>query len=193
MDNVKFIILFIRKEITKSHENILIDFLKGLLGQNIKCEVNKSDIVVYYNCVDEVDFKEIVNVINNDIYIDLALFDGFVSNKMLVEYISFIKNRYYSLVGISDAYFDEKSLIRLSSKIDDENLRKNILKKYYNDYEMLNTIRVFIECNLNTSLAANKLYLHRNTLIGKIDRFIKVTGYDIKSFADAYIVYHILK
>ena len=62
----------------------------------------------------------------------------------------------------------------------------------YNDYEMKTIVKTYLECNMNISKASNVLYMHRNTLMYKIDNFINETGFDIKKFKDAYIIYHIL-
>lgn len=64
-----------------------------------------------------------------------------------------------------------------------------ILKELENDEEMIRTIKTFILCNLNTSLTAKRLYMHRNSLQYRIDKFIKVTGIDIRKFEEAITVY----
>ena len=54
--------------------------------------------------------------------------------------------------------------------------------------EMLRTIQVFLQCNLNASLTAKKLYIHRNSLQYRLDKFIENTGIDIRSFTNATFV-----
>lgn len=51
--------------------------------------------------------------------------------------------------------------------------------------EEIRTANVFLECNLNVSEAARKLFIHRNTLIYRLEKIQKVTGYDLKVFKDA--------
>lgn len=51
--------------------------------------------------------------------------------------------------------------------------------------EEIRTANVFLECNLNISEAARRLFIHRNTLIYRLDKIHKVTGYDLKMFKDA--------
>ncbi len=58
-----------------------------------------------------------------------------------------------------------------------------------NDKELIESIKVFFQCNLNVSLAAKQLYLHRNTLQYRIDKFIEKTGLNIKTFEGAVAVY----
>ncbi len=51
--------------------------------------------------------------------------------------------------------------------------------------EMLNTIDKFFACSLNLSEAARQLYIHRNTLVYRLDKFQKATGLDLRKFEDA--------
>lgn len=53
------------------------------------------------------------------------------------------------------------------------------------DEEMQVTIRLFFENNLNISETARQLYLHRNTLVYRLERFEKIVGLDIRRFDDA--------
>lgn len=57
------------------------------------------------------------------------------------------------------------------------------------DDELLETAKVFLECNLNASLAAKKLYMHRNSLQYRIEKFIEKTGIDIRHFRGATATY----
>ncbi|MBD7911837.1 MULTISPECIES: helix-turn-helix domain-containing protein [Clostridium] len=50
------------------------------------------------------------------------------------------------------------------------------------DEEMIRTIDVFFNCGLNISESAKLLYIHRNTLIYRIEKVHKYTGFDIKDF-----------
>ena len=53
------------------------------------------------------------------------------------------------------------------------------------DDETLALIEKFFENNLNTSETARKLYIHRNTLIYRLDKIQKETGLDVRTFDDA--------
>ncbi|MBM6839900.1 helix-turn-helix domain-containing protein, partial [Clostridium saudiense] len=52
---------------------------------------------------------------------------------------------------------------------------------------MIKTIEVFFKCGLNLSEAAKELYIHRNTLIYRLDKIEKLTSYDIREFNNAVI------
>jgi carbohydrate diacid regulator len=53
------------------------------------------------------------------------------------------------------------------------------------DEETLNTISKFFEYSLNVSETARQLYIHRNTLVYRLDKIQKMTGLDLRSFDDA--------
>ena len=53
------------------------------------------------------------------------------------------------------------------------------------DKEIMETAEEFLENNLNASETARKIYVHRNTLMYRLDKIEKVTGLNIRNFADA--------
>ena len=53
------------------------------------------------------------------------------------------------------------------------------------DEETLTTINKFFENNLNVSETSRQLYIHRNTLVYRLDKLQKSTGLDLRVFDDA--------
>jgi len=53
------------------------------------------------------------------------------------------------------------------------------------DEETITTINKFFENNLNVSETSRQLYIHRNTLVYRIDKIQKSTGLDLRIFDDA--------
>lgn len=53
------------------------------------------------------------------------------------------------------------------------------------DEETLATVQKFYENNLNISETARQLYVHRNTLVYRLEKLEKQTGLDIRTFEDA--------
>ena len=53
------------------------------------------------------------------------------------------------------------------------------------DEETLTTINKFFENNLNVSETSRQLYIHRNTLVYRLDKLQKSTGLDLRVFEDA--------
>ena len=56
--------------------------------------------------------------------------------------------------------------------------------RIFND-EMVQTIDKFFECHLTVSEAARQLYIHRNTLVYRLDKVQRATGLDLRAFDDA--------
>ncbi|MEG2985096.1 MAG: helix-turn-helix domain-containing protein, partial [Peptostreptococcaceae bacterium] len=61
------------------------------------------------------------------------------------------------------------------------------------DSLVLETGIAFIENGFNISKTSNNIYLHRNTLIYRLDKIKDVLGMDIKNFNEACIYYVIVK
>ena len=55
------------------------------------------------------------------------------------------------------------------------------------DHETLFTIQKFFENNLNVSETSRKLFVHRNTLVYRLEKFKKLTGLDLREFDHAII------
>lgn len=61
----------------------------------------------------------------------------------------------------------------------------NELPDVLEDEEAMSTISKFFENNLNISETARQLYVHRNTLVYRLERIEKSVGLDIRKFDDA--------
>ena len=55
------------------------------------------------------------------------------------------------------------------------------------DHETIITIQKFFEKNLNVSETSRQLYVHRNTLVYRLDKVQKLTGLDLRVFDDAIV------
>ena len=53
------------------------------------------------------------------------------------------------------------------------------------DRETLSTIQCFFENNLNVSETSRKMFVHRNTLVYRLDKIKKLTGLDLREFDNA--------
>lgn len=118
----------------------------------------------------------------------------------------------YSAEGIKQAYEDAKECMCLGKKFDikgeiynynhmlfekvvyniSPKVKKELLDNFKDkfgvfDNEMINTIEEFVNSGLNISDASRKLYIHRNTLIYRLDKIHKDTGYDIRDFKQATV------
>ena len=55
------------------------------------------------------------------------------------------------------------------------------------DEDTLETINRFFENNLNVSETSRKLYVHRNTLVYRLEKIKKLTGLDLREFDHAIV------
>ncbi|MFB1051117.1 PucR family transcriptional regulator [Paraliobacillus sp. JSM ZJ581] len=149
---------------------------------------------------DDISFTEIIDVFSSDFYLDLQLFISpfFTITNRVPQYYSWLKKA-YQLIRKNN----NKSVIPYISAIpylfieslhpkDYPILIETILQEATNDEALLDTIQVFLECNSNVSLAAKKMYMHRNSLQYRIDKFVEKTNIDVKQFEGALCVYLIL-
>ena len=67
----------------------------------------------------------------------------------------------------------------------DEIFKKNGLEVL--DDETLQTIDKFFENNLNVSETSRQLFVHRNTLVYRLDKILRLTGLDLRNFDDAVV------
>ena len=72
-------------------------------------------------------------------------------------------------------------------------------KEIFEDEEMLSTAEAFLLSSLNVSETSRNLYMHRNTLLYRLDKIEKATGLNVRMFSDAVsfrvltVLYKLLK
>ena len=122
-------------------------------------------------------------------YCHVENYEGLKESFEECEYRLMLANKY----KVSESIIDEKKLI-LEGIIDSvsEEKKENIYQLFNEgfsklDNEMIRTIEVFFRCGLNLSDAAKELYIHRNTLIYRLDKIEKYTAYDIRNFNNAVL------
>ena len=98
--------------------------------------------------------------------------------------------RWFHLEGAVFGYgplFMER-LVRMIPEKDGIRMRREMLapeaEKLMNG-EMTETVQAFFRNDLNLSTAARELFIHRNTLIYRLDKIRKLTGFDLRKFQDA--------
>ena len=74
----------------------------------------------------------------------------------------------------------EKQVEKLAALCDMKGLRR-----VFADPELMRTAECFIENSLNISAAARAIYMHRNTMMYRLDKIRRYTGLDIRSFNSA--------
>ncbi|WP_010093746.1 PucR family transcriptional regulator [Ornithinibacillus scapharcae] len=149
------------------------------------------------NLEDSISYKEIIDVLMSDLYINIRFFIGPFNNSL-----DRLKELYEQVIAgahIAFAYSEQSVVTYLeavpyllldqSDPVLKQELHHLILQDFRNDSEFIHMVEVLLESNLNISVAAKNLYMHRNSLQYRIDKFYEKTGIDIRDFRQALTVY----
>ena len=205
--DVKRVVFLIR--ISKSIENSAIDILQNLFPDKKKdfvMRIDDHDMVVIKEFHDNVTRDEVIKTAQN-------IFDTLGSEEMvkvaigistIVDTISDLGQAYREAriaLEVGKVFDTEKSIIsydnlgigrliyQLPTTLCDLFLDEVFKKESINvlDTETIYTIQKFFENNLNVSETSRKLFVHRNTLVYRLDKIKKLTGLDLREFDDAII------
>lgn len=102
--------------------------------------------------------------------------------------------------------YREYLLVKLLEDVPQEKLREYMAQfrientaEIFEDPDMVNTAEEFLANSLNVSEASRNLFMHRNTLMYRLDKIERITGLDIRNFSDAVtfrviaVLYKLLK
>ncbi|KGP72244.1 PucR family transcriptional regulator [Pontibacillus yanchengensis] len=142
-------------------------------------------------------YEDIIDVLMSDFYITLQLYitpyyydksdiqNGYNWGSKCFGMVPFNPSRPVLLYTDVMPYLYTNNL----DYMDKEYIHSTILKPVIDEPDLLHTIRVFLACNSNATLASKELYMHRNSLQYRVDKFIEKTGIDVKQFQGALITY----
>ena len=66
------------------------------------------------------------------------------------------------------------------------------VKKLTSDEQVVETVNLFLVNNLNLTLTSKAGYMHRNTLIYRLEKVNNLVGLDVKNFYDAVLFVNFL-
>ena len=172
----------------------LIHFFQEL-NNNISIESIENDIITlidsdYYN-EEPIDLESYHMLLVDDFDSEVTIF---IEPYLEIEFPLGDKIKEFIHLLPHNVYYFEDVITYIVLKNNEE------LKKQVRDYilshvkeEVLHTVREFIENNMNSSLSAKKLFMHRNTLNYRIDNFIESTHINVKTFKGANAIYMLYK
>jgi len=177
----------------------LNQLLRELFNENIIFIKRHNIYIMIVNNDIDIQFMDVLKSIESDFLIQMI---GYVSdlyevNENLPLYFQFDFYAFQSYKKTNLLILQKVNLIQnnLFNHFD-ENIKKEIksyiLKEFVHDTEMLNVIKMYFKTNFNSTLAAKNCYMHRNTFINKLDKFISQTHFDIRNSEEAFIVYFAL-
>ena len=188
-DNIRFLV--IKSKITKE---MIEDFFQGLLKDMLIYHIDDK-FIVFYNSKERIEINNFVDMFNEDTGIKSLFFEGFLikptNKEKFLEFLDTLLEKFEfssSYSKISDYIF---MINGDKEKIKD--IKAILLNKYLLDNEFYNLVKALFKNNLNVSKAANSLYMHRNTLINRLNNFENETTLSISNFNDAVALYELLK
>ncbi|MGP4106568.1 PucR family transcriptional regulator [Virgibacillus sp. L01] len=159
-------------------------------------ENDHEGIIVETNPKDAISYEQIIDVLMSDLYVKIKFFVGpyLYSLSSAKRYHQILLNGAGSTFAYSDktvsTYIDAVPFLFIDQI--GSNTRADIIESVLGetvlDKDLLKTIEMFIACNLNVSVAAKELYMHRNSLQYRLDKFTEKTGIDIRQFHQAMTV-----
>ncbi|WHY73254.1 PucR family transcriptional regulator [Fictibacillus enclensis] len=173
-------------------DEVTVLFMSGHHGVLIEPKTNETE---------ELPYDQVKSVLTADFYTDLDLFigrwmDSYAegAEQFRIEREMFSSIRPY--LPPQEVYCREDLIPYLLllhlDKSASQFISNLIPDELFKDRDLIHSIKIFLECNMNLSMAAKKLYIHRNSLQYRVDKFIEKTGIDVKQFKQAVAVYHAL-
>ena len=184
-----------------------IDVIQSIFPDRNKdyvISVGENDVVLVSELKDAADTKEIektakniVDTISSEFYVKVVVGIGTV-----VDNIKELARSYKEAqvaIEVGKVFDTEKSVInyenlgigRLIYQLPTTLCEMFLHEVFKNgaleslDRETLITIQAFFENNLNVSETSRKLFVHRNTLVYRLDKIKKLTGLDLREFDHA--------
>ena len=194
-------------EINREKDNTVLESVRGLFGGKSKdfiTAVDEKNLIV----VKEIAPGEGYPEINKTARMMLNLLKGETGEEIHIAYGTIVPelkevSRSYKeakmALDVGKIFFEERDIIAYSSLGIGRliyqlpiPLCKIFIREIFDgkspdefDEETLTTINKFFENSLNVSETSRQLYIHRNTLVYRLDKLQKSTGLDLRVFEDA--------
>ncbi len=186
-----------------------VDVLSGMFPdklQDFVLSINETDIAVVKQISPETDDEQLQKLaeqmeetLKNELFVKTVIGIGTVA-----EHLRSLADSYkeaQTAIDVGKVFDTEKSIInyenlgigRLIYQLPttlceiflSEVFKKNSIDSL--DQETLFTINKFFENNLNVSETSRKLFVHRNTLVYRLEKIKKITGLDLREFDHAIV------
>ena len=186
-----------------------VDVLAGLFpdkSQDFVISINEADIAVvkqitYATTSEELEriARNMEDVLKNELYIKTVIGFGTVADHLRSLADSYKEAQ--TAIDVGKVFDTEKSIInyenlgigrliyQLPTTLCEIYLSEVFKKSSIDslDQETLFTINKFFENNLNVSETSRKLFVHRNTLVYRLEKIKKLTGLDLRQFDHAIV------
>lgn len=188
-------------------DNIVLETMKGLYATGTKdfvTSVDEGHIILIKALETTEGYKElnhvakaIVDTLNMEAMVNIRVAYGTIVNEL--KDVSKSYKEAGMALDVGRIFYEEKNVLaynelgigRLIHQLP-VSLCEMFLQEVFDgrdveqfDEETLSTVNQFFENNLNISETARQLYVHRNTLVYRLEKIQKMTGLDVRVFEDA--------
>lgn len=183
-----------------------VDVLSNLFPdrmQDFVISVNETDVVVVCQVTENQKLEKIAASIEETLHKELFV-KSVIGIGTVTEHLRELADAYkeaQTAIEVGKVFDTEKSIMsyenlgigrliyQLPTTLCDifltEVFKKNTIDSL--DQETLFTINKFFENNLNVSETSRKLFVHRNTLVYRLEKIKKLTGLDLRQFDHAIV------
>lgn len=188
-------------------DNSAMDVLKGMFtpqSGDYLTAIDEKNIILIKNVEEGYEYddlmaiaKSIVDIINTEAMLKVRV--SFGSMVLELKDVSKSYKEAKMALDVGKIFYAERDVIsyatlgigRLIYQLP-ENLCHIFIEEIFKDgedfkidEETLNTVNKFFENNLNVSETSRQLFVHRNTLVYRLEKLEKATGLDVRAFDDA--------
>ena len=203
--NAKRVVFLVEARIER--DNSAMEVLKGMFNAqsgDYLTAIDEKNIILIKNVEDGHEYNDLINIAKSivDIINTEAMLKVRVSFGSMVGELKDVSKSYKEAkmaLDVGKIFYAEKDVIsysalgigRLIYQLP-ENLCHIFIEEIFKDgetftidEETLNTVNKFFDNNLNVSETSRQLFVHRNTLVYRLEKLEKATGLDVRTFDDA--------
>ena len=181
---MKFIII----KNCKEYENEITDIFKQLGLSKINVKIVGNDYIAYLIYENNQELKDIIYAFENSFMTSIYAYIS--SDKEEDRLIEEEKIAIKLLDSLKPGVYTLKEALLSNPRINFQSEILNYILKSTNISEEF--IKEFVKYDLNVSLASKSMFIHRNTMMYKLDKLKAESGFDLRSFKDAYILYMLI-
>lgn len=178
----------------ESDTSIINDIIKDVYSDVVFVKISNYDVIFIFGKYD-VDIHNLFVAISDDLGYEVYAHDAIyinenISSDDIIEYVHiYDRCKKTSNMDIAD--------VGLNAKEEDYFRFLDIISKsnftyIYKDVVTIDIIEALLKNNLNVLQTSKLLYLHRNSILNKIEIIYKETGLNIQKFTNAYLVKQII-
>ncbi|MCM1130388.1 MAG: helix-turn-helix domain-containing protein [Roseburia sp.] len=178
----KYVLLKTNKE----NYPYIIDVFRMLLGNALQIEESDTFLKVEYQDAKDTEISATIESLESDLN---ALITSYQTTTLKPnKEIEIVKDLF---LRINYGHYQFKTLIlNIRDKLTALEVFQFIIEGSGVTEDI---ILAMADCDLNVSKASVLLFMHRNTLLYKIERLISLSDFDLKNFNDLYILVQLLR